>query len=306
MRGAIIDLGTNTFNLLVFDISIGYQIIVNQKIAVKLGEGGIGNKQITPKALQRAIDALIIFNNICTENNVKSIRAFGTSAIRNANNKEEFLNKIKQNIGIIIEVIDGNREAELIYKGVKLGVALNNTKSLIMDIGGGSTEFIIANNKGIFWKQSFEIGAARLLEIIEPSNPITLEEIEKTNQYIQEALQPLIYECKNHEITELIGSSGSFDTLAEVIGYRNNNPIDLTLTTDYTFDLNDFDEVGKLLVASTFEERINTRGVVPIRAEMIVISTILTQFIINKLGIIKLRLSTYALKEGVLNEMLTA
>jgi len=306
MRSAIIDLGTNTFNLLVFDISIGYQIIVNQKIAVKLGEGGIGNKQITPKALQRAIDALIIFNNICTENNVKSIRAFGTSAIRNANNKEEFLNKIKQNIGINIEVIDGNREAELIYKGVKLGVALNNTKSLIMDIGGGSTEFIIANNKGIFWKQSFEIGAARLLEIIEPSNPITLEEIEKTNQYIQEALQPLIYECKNHEITELIGSSGSFDTLAEVIGYRNNNPIDLTLTTDYTFDLNDFDEVGKLLVASTFEERINTRGVVPIRAEMIVISTILTQFIINKLGIIKLRLSTYALKEGVLNEMLTA
>jgi len=306
MRGAIIDLGTNTFNLLVFDISIGYQIIVNQKIAVKLGEGGIGNKQITPKALQRAIDALIIFNNICTENNVKSIRAFGTSAIRNANNKEEFLNKIKQNIGINIELIDGNREAELIYKGVKLGVALNNTKSLIMDIGGGSTEFIIANNKGIFWKQSFEIGAARLLEIIEPSNPITLEEIEKTNQYIQEALQPLIYECKNHEITELIGSSGSFDTLAEVIGYRNNNPIDLTLTTDYTFDLNDFDEVGKLLVASTFEERINTRGVVPIRAEMIVISTILTQFIINKLGIIKLRLSTYALKEGVLNEMLTA
>jgi len=306
MRGAIIDLGTNTFNLLVFDISIGYQIIVNQKIAVKLGEGGIGNKQITPKALQRAIDALIIFNNICTENNVKSIRAFGTSAIRNANNKEEFLNKIKQNIGINIEVIDGNREAELIYKGVKLGVALNNTKSLIMDIGGGSTEFIIANNKGIFWKQSFEIGAARLLEIIEPSNPITHEEIEKTNQYIQEALQPLIYECKNHEITELIGSSGSFDTLAEVIGYRNNNPIDLTLTTDYTFDLNDFDEVGKLLVASTFEERINTRGVVPIRAEMIVISTILTQFIINKLGIIKLRLSTYALKEGVLNEMLTA
>jgi exopolyphosphatase/guanosine-5'-triphosphate,3'-diphosphate pyrophosphatase len=306
MRSAIIDLGTNTFNLLVFDISIGYQIIVNQKIAVKLGEGGIGNKQITPKALQRAIDALIIFNNICTENNVKSIRAFGTSAIRNANNKEEFLSKIKQNIGINIEVIDGNREAELIYKGVKLGVALNNKKSLIMDIGGGSTEFIIANNKDIFWKQSFEIGAARLLEIIEPSNPITFDEIEKTNQYIQEALQPLIHECKDHEITELIGSSGSFDTLAEVIGYRNNNPIDLTLTTDYTFNLNDFDEVGKLLVASTFEERINTKGIVPIRAEMIVISTILTQFIINKLGIIKLRLSTYALKEGVLNEMLTA
>jgi exopolyphosphatase/guanosine-5'-triphosphate,3'-diphosphate pyrophosphatase len=305
MRGAIIDLGTNTFNLLVFDISIGYQIIVNQKIAVKLGEGGIENKQITPASLQRAIDALLIFKNICYENHVKSIKAFGTSAIRNADNKEEFLRRIKHDIGIDIEVIDGNREAELIYKGVKLGVALYNTKSLIIDIGGGSTEFIIANNKGIFWKQSFEIGAARLLEIIKPSNPIDFEEIEKTNQCIQVALQPLFQECKNHEITELIGSSGSFDTLAEIIGYRNNNPIDLSLITDYTFDLNDFEEVGKLLVASTFEERINTKGIIPIRAEMLVISTILTQFIVEKIGINKMRLSTYALKEGVLCEMLS-
>ena len=306
MQGAIIDLGTNTFNLLIFDLVNGYKIIANQKIAVKLGEGGIQKKQIAPEAFNRAIAALKEFKNICSKHQVKTIKAIGTSAIRNANNKLEFLNTIHQIVGIDIEVINGDREAELIYKGVKLGTTLQQEKSLIMDIGGGSTEFIIANKTEIFWKQSFEIGAARLLEIIKPSNPISNLEIEETKNFIQNNLQPLIIESINHNITELIGSSGSFDTLAEVIGFRNNTPLDLSTTTDHSFDMNEFKTISKILISSTYEERMNTKGIIPIRAEMIVISTILTQFVVDTLKINKMRLSTYALKEGVLSEMLTA
>jgi exopolyphosphatase/guanosine-5'-triphosphate,3'-diphosphate pyrophosphatase len=304
MRAAIIDLGTNTFNLLVVDVEQEYEIVVHEKIAVKLGEGGIEKKLIAPAAFSRAIDALVKYNAMCNKLNVNQIKAFGTSAIRNAKNNFDFLKAVENTTQIKIEIIDGNREAELIYKGVKLGVELHDEKSLIMDIGGGSTEFIIANKHKIFWKQSFEIGAARLLEIIKPSNPILLSEIDNCNNYINLILEPLFIECKHHAIAELIGSSGSFDTLAEVIGFKNNNPINLSVITDYSFNMSNLYTTIQNLIATTYQERIATKGIIEIRAEMIVISSILTKNIIDNLMIEKVRLSTYALKEGVLSEML--
>jgi len=301
MRIAIIDLGTNTFNLLIAD---DFKSIHNHKIAVKLGEGGIQKKIITPAAFKRGVDAMIELNAKCSAFSVDKIVAFGTSAIRNASNNIEFVNTIKHETGLAIEIIDGNREAELIYKGVKLGVELTKEKSLIIDIGGGSTEFIIANNSQLFWKESFEIGVARLLEIIQPSDPILQSEIDATYRYFDSVLQSLFDACKEFGVNELIGSSGSFDTLTEVIGYRKNAPIDLSKMSEYSYNMQEFGEVYNFLISTTYAERINTKGIIPIRAEMIVMSSILTRYIVDKIGIKKMRLSTFSLKEGVLSEVL--
>jgi len=304
MRTAIIDLGTNTFNLLIADISENVEIICNQKIAVKLGEGGILNKVIAPPAFERGVNALKVFKEICNEHCVETIVAFGTSAVRSAINIIQFIDEIFSATNIVVTVIDGAREAELIYKGVKLGTQLNNKISLIMDIGGGSTEFIIANNEQLFWKQSFEIGASRLLETIKPSDIILDTEIAITETIILQTLAPLFAACEQYEIVELIGSSGSFDTFAEVIGFRKNEPLNLIENKEYQFNLDEFFEVHKLLLGSSYQQRLNTKGIIPIRAEMIVISGILTNFVLQKLNINKMRLSTYALKEGVLSEMI--
>jgi len=304
MRIAIIDCGTNTFNLLIAQLNQNsFDILYSHKTPVKLGEGGIEKKIITPAAFQRGFEALEEFKQIYQEFNCLKTYCYATSAIRNASNGVEFANEVKEKLNIEISIIDGNREAELIYKGVKLGVALNNSKSLIMDIGGGSTEFIIANNSQIFWKRSFEIGAARLLEIFNPSNPIESIELLNIINHLKIELNPLYNAINEFGVEELIGSSGSFDTFAEVISIRKNKVLDFSKITEYTFDIDEFKEEYDTILSSNLSQRLKTPGIRPIRAEMIVVAAILINFILETLTIKKMRLSTYSLKEGVLCEL---
>ncbi len=303
---AILDLGTNTFNLLVaeFDKSKEFRILHNSKCSVKLGEGGLSKKIITKEAFERGINVIEI---LLTQSSVFSpdkIFAFATSAVRSTQNGKEFAETIKQRFNIDIEIIDGEREAELIYKGVREAIPLNNHTSLIMDIGGGSTEFILANSEQIFWKHSFNLGAARILEKFNPSDPILLNEINAISNYLKSELNPLFAALEKHPATELIGSSGSFDSLAEIIAHKFYTPDILNDTTHYTFNLEDFYHIHDILINSTKVERMYMKGLVKMRVDMIVISSIFIQFILQECNLNKMRLSTYSLKEGVLAELI--
>ncbi len=121
MKVAIIDLGTNTFNLLIVEINSdhSYNHIFQTKISVKLGEGGINHGVITPVPFQRGIDALKTHKQTIEKNKAEKIYAFATSAIRSASNGHEFVAKVKEEVGIDIQVISGDKEAELIYCGVR-------------------------------------------------------------------------------------------------------------------------------------------------------------------------------------------
>ncbi|HXC03767.1 MAG TPA: phosphatase, partial [Bacteroidia bacterium] len=193
MRLAIIDLGTNTFNLLIAETHAdgSYRVIFKTKVASKLGEGGINEGIIRPPAFQRGIDALKGYKIKMEELGVQTIYAFATSAIRSASNGSDFVQAVKEQTGIEIKVISGDREAELIYYGVRKAVHMQESYSLIMDVGGGSTEFIIANKHRIIWKQSFNLGAARLLARFHESDPITIVEIERLRAYLLKELLPL-------------------------------------------------------------------------------------------------------------------
>ncbi len=305
-RVAIIDLGTNTFNLLIvqFNPDKSYDIVCQTKISVKLGEGGITKGFITPEAFQRGIDALKMHRlTIQLHNADKKVLAFATSAIREASNGKEFIAKAKESTRIDVEMISGDREAELIYYGVRDAVEMSDEASLIIDIGGGSTEFIIGNKDKIFWKQSFLLGAARLLEIFKPSDPIKEEEIKAVTSYLKTELQTLFEAIEQFPVTELIGSSGSFDSLAEMIAHKFYTPDILKDKTEYTFTLPDCAAIYTELMRSTKKDRMEMKGLISMRVDMIVISSILVHFILVACDIHKMRLSTYSLKEGVLHEI---
>ena len=143
----IIDLGTNTFNLLLAEVKEqNYTIFYKTKIAVKLGEGGITKGFIAQAPYKRGIKALTQYKAKLTEENITEFYAVATSAIRSAENGADFVNEVQDTLGILINVIDGDTEADLIYQGVKQAMNLEDSPKLIIDIGGGSTEFIIANN----------------------------------------------------------------------------------------------------------------------------------------------------------------
>ncbi|HEY9003548.1 MAG TPA: exopolyphosphatase, partial [Mucilaginibacter sp.] len=161
-RFAVMDLGTNMFHLLIAEGDINnFREIVHEDVAVKLGEGGINKGMILPAPFERGIATMKQFAKQISDNNTQNIKAIATSALRNASNGKEFIERVKTEAGIDIEIVDGNREASFIYSGVKASGLLSDHNSLIMDIGGGSVEFIIGNQSELTWKQSFEIGAAR-------------------------------------------------------------------------------------------------------------------------------------------------
>lgn len=306
MRISIIDLGTNTFNLLIADISADrkFTIVYNTKVPVKLGEDGINKNFIAPPAFERGLNALKKYSQLIAEYKSEKNYSFATSAIREATNGKEFVQKVKELFNIDVQIISGDREAELIYYGVKKAAQLTDEKSLIIDIGGGSVEFIIADKNEIFWKQSFLLGASRLLEKFYPSDPIEEDEVAAIKQYLREELKPLSIALKKYPVLELIGSSGSFESLADMIAHRFYDIKILDDKTEYDFNLDDCNMIYEELMKSTKQERLKMKGLIEMRVDMIVVSSIIVHFVITEFEISKMRLSTYALKEGVISELL--
>lgn len=306
-RIAVIDLGTNTFNLLIVEIDPdkNYQLVFQTKISVKLGEGGINKGFIAPVPFDRGINALKTHKQTIEKYNVEKVVAIATSAIRGASNGSEFVARANEECNIDVQVISGDKEAETIYYGVRNAVKMYDEPSLIIDIGGGSTEFIIANKNQIFWKQSFLLGVARLLELFNPSDPITDKEKHALLNYLKKELQPLFEAVKKYPLTELIGSSGSFDSIAEMVAHRFYTPTIFDGKTEFEFNLNDCAAVHETILNSTTAERLRMKGLTTMRVDMIVISSILVQFILKSFAIPKMRHSAYSLKEGVLFEIIS-
>jgi exopolyphosphatase/guanosine-5'-triphosphate,3'-diphosphate pyrophosphatase len=309
MRIAVIDLGTNTFNLLIVDMGEdqGYKILYNNKLPVKLGKSGIDKKEIRPDAITRGLNALERHLQTIGEYKVEKTYAFATSAIRSARNGDQFVKLAKQRCGIDVEIINGEREAELIYYGVKQAVRLTEERVLILDIGGGSNEFIIADKDTIFWKKSYPLGVARLLSKFKPSDPISIEEIEFISNYLEERLSDLFEEFKKHKITTLIGASGSFETIASMIRADDPNfESDTSLSPESNvIDLTDFENLYQKLINSTLKERKQMKGLESMRLEMIVVATLVVKFILQKLKLREMIQSNFALKEGVVYELLS-
>lgn len=302
------DLGTNTFNLLIIEknndpVHKLFRILYNEKIAVKLGEGGITENTIRPIPFNRGIEAIGNHKQIIKDFNIEEIIVLATSAIREATNGHEFVRSVKEKYDLDIKIIDGDKEAFLIYNGVIHSLEMDESPDLIIDIGGGSVEFIIANKQRLFWEKSVKIGMARMLEIFKPSNPITEKEITQIEQYLQDHLHCIDNEIKKYNFRGLIGSSGSFDTLAEIIIHRFYQPGILKEKTTFNFDLHHYNIIHQDLLSSTREERIKMKGMEEMRVDMIVLASILINFILKK-GLKEMRLSTYALKEGVIFQIL--
>lgn len=297
---AVIDLGTNTCNLLIAEYeNKSYKISYQGKEVVKLGKGGIHKSQLTEDGLQRAIQAIEKHQERINKFTSVETVIIATSAIRDAVNKDWFAQQIKETTGLNLTIISGDQEAELIFNGVKLAFDQIANNSLILDIGGGSNEFILTLNNQPIWKQSFPIGMARIIGQIPPSDPITPEEIKAINLWFDESLKPLWKETKNIQIPQLIGCSGAFDTIADLID-KTDPGTKIRIAQEIT--INDFDNIYNRLIASTANDRVQMKGMESIRVEMIVPSVLFIKLVIDRLNIKTIYQTDYALREGVLFE----
>lgn len=300
---AIIDLGTNTFHLLIVKIDErdDFSIQEKYKIPVKLGEGGITSGKISKASYERGINAMKRFRKMIDSQKASRVFAFATSAIRSAENGKEFILDVKEQAKIDIKVINGNEEAALIFEGVKNGVQLPYEKdTLILDIGGGSVEFIVTRENRPLLMRSLDIGAARLLEIISPSNPMKKSELERTQSYLHSKMDELIKELRLFDLNLLVGSSGSFETIASIIAHANRDFLAADNLNSYEFGAVAFNKLHKRLIKSSRSDRLNIPGMEAMRVDMMVMASIIIDFLVRELGIRNISTSLFALKEGIL------
>jgi len=296
-RFAVIDLGTNTFHLLIAEQSTGdgFKELYRKRIFIKLAEQGI--KTIGAAPLARAMAALHTFKKTLEDYQVSTIRAFGTAALRTASNGPAFIAQVLEQTGIQVLLIPGDREAALIYKGVLQAVPMSEM-GLIMDIGGGSVEFIFADHTGLKWAKSFPVGVAVLFNHFHQQNPITPKETQTLHQYLNQELTPVLEQIKQYNPKVLIGASGTFDVLEDILCDQKRSPHNGIVA------VSNFHVLFKKLITTTLEERLAMDDIPNTRAEMIIVALVLIQFILLHSSITTISVSAYAMKEGMLQELI--
>lgn len=303
MKIGIIDLGTNTFNLLIAEVvgERSFKKILSKKIAIKLLKDSDKDLKVQPPQLEKAVSVIKHYNNLLTDHKVDIVRLIGTEAFRACSNSTELIKRIEEVVQKKIEVISGDQEALYIYKGVSLTNSLNANYSLIMDIGGGSVEFIIANKTNVQWYKSFKIGISKIYELFKPSDPLLTSDINKISTYFGEQL----YELKNklyvYKPTTLIGTSGSFECIANIMFNKFFNK-DMDYELLHKFYVNDLKKILKLLIILPYHDRKLIKGMDLTRVELIHISALLIDYVVNMFDCYYFIHSCYSIKEGVLLE----
>lgn len=300
MQLAAIDLGTNSFRLLITDYQDGEIKELDRKlITTRIGEGIDESKRLSKAASKRGLEAIEEFSRIIGDYNISGVNIVGTSALREVENAVYFMDQIEQEIGCKPRIIDGLEEAALIYRGVKYGFSPEQ-KLFVVDIGGGSTEFIWPEAGSTDYK-SLNIGAVRLTEkyIEQPRSPLTVEEY---NQITREVRREIgVIKSKDITFQAAAGTGGTITTLAA---------IDRELE-DYVPHLIHGHQLERKVVSSILARltgewkiRKDISGLSPQRADIITAGSIILQVIMDEMKIGKILVSEYDILYGLLLEMI--
>lgn len=297
-RYAVIDLGTNTFHLLIAEAGAGqtFQPIFSERHFVKLGAEGVDKLGTAPMA--RGLETIREFHRMLTEYEVADVRMIGTEALRKASNGPRFMEDVYRITGLNVELISGEQEAEWIYRGVRQAVELEEENALIMDIGGGSVEFILANRQGMHWRRSFPVGMAVLYRQFHRHDPIRPEDRQAMDRFLEESLQPLRLQVDLFKPRQLIGAAGPFEIFTNFLPHQTIGPY------QQNFRKKDILELHQLLTHSTYEQRLTMEKLPDARADLIVVAMELIYFILKMTNIREVAVSAFAMKEGIIADMM--
>ncbi len=303
---AAIDMGTNSFHLVIAELKKknSFKIIDREREIIRLGSHkGETINLISKEEINRSIEVIRRFKQLANYYDAQ-IRAIATSAVREAFNRNEFLSEVQENTGIKIEVIDGHKEANLIYLGAKKALDISDKRVLCIDIGGGSTEFLLGENSHPVFAESVKIGAVRLTRKFFPGFVLFSDHINECSQYIEESISSNKNICLNEHIELAVGSSGTLQSVASMIGYRRDGKI-IKSVNGFTFTSEEFFGVAEMVLKRrTLKERIAIAGLEAKRADIIPAGVLILKKIFEMFKLKSMTVSEYALREGILLEMI--
>ncbi len=295
IRLAILDLGTNSVRFDIHEITAkkAPRLIHREKLMVKLGERLFEHGRLDSRAIKRTLEALSSFKKTAVDLHVDKWVAFGTSALRDAKDRDRLLLPAKRKFGIVIEVISGTEEAKLIARGI-----LANEKSLrgnfaLIDIGGGSMEMSLCRERRVVFSKSFPLGAARLQQVFLKTTPPRKTKnnnpLRNLKKEIRRHLEP---ESQHFDIRldNVFGSSGTVRALARLC--RKSNGVE-------KIDLSTLKKLNKKMATLTAQELLAIPGMEPRRSDLIVAGSLVLEECMKALGVDQATFTDYSLRDGI-------
>lgn len=303
---AAIDIGTNSFHMVVARglPDGGFEVVTTEKEMVRLGQGSGEMKQLAPEAIERGVACLARMAAVAATHDA-DITAVATSATREAENRQEFIDRALAETGIKVEVISGFEEARLIHLGVLQALPVYDRRLLMVDIGGGSTEFLIGQGSDVLAARSMKLGAIRLTERYFADGEVSPRQVRRCSAHVAATLTAVADELEEggrHEVA--VGSSGTITSIASMIAAARGEEIsDLN---GFTFTADELSTLVSSLVELSPDDRRQVPGLDNRRADIIVGGALLLEGAFDTFGIEEMTVSGYALREGVLFDRMAA
>jgi len=300
---AAIDIGTNSIHMIIadFDEQKNIDLVHRKREVIRLGESTFGESgNLSANAMIRGL--AVLRNFMAVAKNFKAIVIAGaTSAVREAPNGQEFVDGVKEELGLDIEVLSGEKEAQLIYLGITKALNLQNHLTLAFDIGGGSTEFILWDNTGIIFSKSIPIGAVRLTKMFFENGTLTEETIINCRNYIIKLINEEIYnEISIYKVEKFAGTAGTIFSTYLILEKKDAGSYLESINGGLINAKHLFELENKVLSKKTKEERIGIRCLENMRADIYPAGIIILSEIFKIFNIKQMALSTYAMREGMI------
>lgn len=303
---AAIDIGTNSIHMVIVKIEPtlpSFTVIAQEKDSVRLGDRDPATGRLTPEAIQRSLDTLRHCRDLATSLDAHQIIAVATSATREAPNGEAFLRQIEAELGIVVNLISGQEEARRIYLGVLSGMDFNERPHVIIDIGGGSTEIILADIHEPRYLSSTKIGAVRLAKDFVTTDPISDKELKTLRAYVRGMLERPVEEIwrnlQLNEVPSMIGTSGTIETIAVIQAKEQLGEVPDPLN-GYQVSKKDIEKIVIKLAKMSYQERLNVSGISEKRAEIIVPGAVILLEAMTMLKLDSIMICERALREGMI------
>lgn len=304
-----IDIGTNSLRLLIAETSHGvFSEIHSDRIITRLGQGLDRIGKLDPEARRRTLEALWNFSETIRQHGVQHTSAIGTSALRNASNSPEFINQVKQRTSLDVHVITGEEEARLTLLGVAQSLKEKGRKggneltaSLVIDIGGGSTEIIISRPERMLQIESLPLGAVYLTERFIKSDPPSLSDVSLLRSAVKMELESRGRALQPVPSGIFVGTAGTITTLAAID--QGLDSYDPRRINRYVLAREVIDDIVEKLSRMSLNDRRTLRGVEPGREDIILAGAVVAQEIMERYGYASMLVSDWGLREGIVLDL---
>jgi len=304
-RLAVIDIGTNSIHMVLAEIgkNFSYKVVDRIKEMARLGDGTFTSHRLSQEAMDRGLAVLKRFSLLAKNKGFDTILPVATSAIREAKNGGDFLKLVRKELRLRVRVITGEKEARLIYFGVRHSMDLSESSAMIVDIGGGSIELMACTPKRLKFVRSLKLGAIRLKDQYLTTDPPDKKMIQRMEDVVRQTLKKSLLKKKVHSLGLLVATSGMAGNLAEIIYLartgRALSQIDMAL-----IDLKEIKEVEQLLRIKDMEGRLKISGLDPRRVDTLYPGVFVLRVLMECLGMKQVRISDKALREGVIYDFI--